>query len=61
MKPARDSLTVSPFSDLKELISRNRYESKTKPYFLSSLLFQSMKLQESRKKGLHSQCQAFLQ
>ena len=34
-----DNLTVSPFSDLKELISRNRYKTKTKPYFLWSLLF----------------------
>ena len=66
MKPVRDNLAVSPFSDLKELISRNRYKTKTKPYFLWSLLFQSMKLQkcitqESSKEGLHPQCQAFLQ
>ena len=60
-----DNLTVSPFSDLKELISRNRYKTKTKPYFLWSLLFQSMKLQkcitQESSKGLHPQCQAFLQ
>ena len=31
MKLVRDNLTVSPFSDLKELISRNRYKTKTKP------------------------------
>ena len=67
MKPVRDNLGVlPPFSDLKELISRNRCKTKTKPYFLWSLLFQSMKLQkcitqESSKEGLHPQCQAFLQ
>ena len=33
MKPVRDNLAVSPFSDLKELISRNRYETKTKAIF----------------------------
>ena len=31
--PARDNLMVAPFSDLKELISRNTYNTKTKPYF----------------------------
>ena len=44
MKPVRDNLVLSPFSDLKELISRNRYKTKTKPYFLLSLLFQNIKL-----------------
>ena len=63
MKSVRDNLAVSPFSDLKDLISRNRCKTKTKPYFLwSSFLFQSMKLQkciiqESSKEGLHLQCQ----
>ena len=33
MKPVRDNLAVSPFSYLKELISRNTYKTKTKPYF----------------------------
>ena len=33
-------------SDLKELISRNRYKTKTKPYFLRSLLLQNTKLQK---------------
>ena len=37
---------LSPFSDLKELISRNRYKTKAKPYFLWSLLFQNIKLQK---------------
>ena len=31
-KPVRDNLMLSPFSDLKELISRNRFKTKTKPY-----------------------------
>ena len=34
MKPLRDNLAVSPFSDLNKLISQNRYKTKTKPYFL---------------------------
>ena len=46
MKHVRDNLAILPFSDLKELISRNRYKTKTKPYFLWSLLLQSMKLQK---------------
>ena len=33
MKLVRDNLAVSPFSYLKELISRNTYKTKTKPYF----------------------------
>ena len=45
---------------LKELIYRNRYKTKTEPYFLQLLLFQKMKLQkcitqESSKEGLHPQ------
>ena len=40
------NLMLSPFSDLKELISRNRYKTKTKPYFLWSILFQNIKLQK---------------
>ena len=57
---------VALFSDLKELKCKNRDKTKTKPYFLWSLSFQSMKLQkfitqESSKEGLHTQCQAFLQ
>ena len=32
MKPLHDNLLVSPFSDLKELITRNRYKTKTKPH-----------------------------
>ena len=29
MEPVRDNLMLSPVSDLKELISRNRYKTKT--------------------------------
>ena len=66
MKPLLDNVAVSLFSDSKELISRNRYRTNTKPHFLCSLLLQSMKLrkcitQESSKEGLRPQCQAFLQ
>ena len=32
MKPLIDNLSVSPFSDLKELITRNRYKTKIKPH-----------------------------
>ena len=32
MKPVRDNLATTPFSDLKELISGNKYKTKTKPY-----------------------------
>ena len=46
MKAVRDNLVVSSFSHLKELISRNRYKTKTKPYFLKSPLLQSMKLRK---------------
>ena len=65
MKPVRDNLALSHFSDLKELISQNGYKTKTNPCFLWSPLFQSMKLQkcitqESPKEGLHPQCQPFL-
>ena len=45
MKPVHDNLAISPFSDLKELISRNQRKTKAKPYSLRSLSFQSMKLQ----------------
>ena len=60
------NLMLSPFSYLKDLIFRNGYKTKTKPYFLWSLLFQNMKLQkcitrEPWRKGLYFQCQAFLQ
>ena len=30
-KPVRDKLMILPFSDLKELISQNRYKTKAKP------------------------------
>ena len=40
------TFVLSPFSDLKELISRKRNKTKTKPYFLRSLSFQNMKLQK---------------
>ena len=46
MNPVLDNLAVSPVPGLKELISRNTYKTKTKPYFLWSLLLQSMKLQK---------------
>ena len=39
MKPVRDNFAVSPFSDLKELISRNRYKTKRKPYFCDNFHF----------------------
>ena len=66
MKLVHGNLTVSPFSNSKELIFQNRCKTKTKPYFLSPLLFQSVKLQkciaqESSKEGLHPECQAFSQ
>ena len=66
MKPVRDNLAVSPFSDWKELVSRNKCKTKTKPYFLWSLLVPKhetteMYNQESSKEGLHPQGQAFLQ
>ena len=32
-KPVHDNLMLSPFSDLKEIISLDRYKIKTKPYF----------------------------
>ena len=34
MNPVLDNLAVSPVPGLKELISRNTYKTKTKPYFL---------------------------
>ena len=66
MKLVHGNLAVSPFSNSKELIFQHRYKTKTKPYFLSPLLFQSVKLQkciaqESSKEGLHPECQAFSQ
>ena len=50
-KPVRDNLMLSPFSDLKELMFRDRYKIKTKPYYLWSLLFQNMKLQKCKLKN----------
>ena len=32
MKPFLDNLLVLPFSDLKELMTPNRYKTKTKPH-----------------------------
>ena len=63
-KSVSDNLMFSPFSRLKGLISQNKYETTTKPYFLWSILFQNMKLQkcitqEPQKEGLHPKCQAF--
>ena len=58
MKHVRDNLAILPFSDLKELISQNRYNTNAKLYFLWLILLQSMKVhkcitQESSKEGLH--------
>ena len=64
MKPVRDNLAIPPFSDLKEIIFRNRCKTKRKTYFLRSLLLQSMKpqkfiTQESSKEDLHPEYKAF--
>ena len=54
MKPLLHNLSLSPFSDLKELISRSTYKTKTKPE--SAEVYNSGII----KKGLHRQCQTFL-
>ena len=55
-----DKLILSPFSDLKELISQNRYKTKTNLYLLWSLLIQNMKLQKFiAQEDLYFKYQAF--
>ena len=63
MKPLLENLKVSPFSDLKELVTRNRCKTKTKPHLCDHLpKHESGEVYNSGiiKKGLHPQCQAFL-
>ena len=60
MKPIRDNLAVLPFSDLKELISRNRYKTKTKSFFFVITFITKHEATEVYNSGIIKRRSSFL-